>query len=76
MDLFKKVVTIFGKKTGERRTIPLTQRAFLIIKEREKVRTKVRSITEDLIITHPAGQKVNINTLEVDIRRGPQESEN
>jgi site-specific recombinase XerD len=41
----------------------LTQRAFEVFNEREKVRAKVRSITEDLVFTHPAGRKVNLNTL-------------
>ena len=63
VNLFKKVVTIFGKKTGERRTIPLTKRVCEVLKEREKVRTKVRSITEDLVFTHPEGRRVNIRTL-------------
>jgi integrase len=63
VDLFEKVATIFGKKTGERRTIPLTQRVFEVLEERERVRAQVRSIIEDLVFTHPAGRKVNINTL-------------
>jgi integrase len=62
VDLFGKVATIFGKKTGERRTIPLSQRVFEVLKQREKVRMKVRSMTEDLVFTHPAGRRVNINT--------------
>lgn len=63
VDLFKKVVTIFGSKTGEKRTIPLTQRAFEVLKEGERLRMKVRSMTTDLVFTHPIGQKVNIHTL-------------
>jgi len=63
VDLFKKVITIFGSKTGERRTIPLTQRAFDVLKERERLRAKVRPITSDLVFTHPIGQKINIHTL-------------
>jgi len=31
VDLFNRVVTIFGRKTGERRTIPLTRRAFEVL---------------------------------------------
>ena len=63
VDLFKKVITIFGKKTGERRTLPLTNRVFDVLKVREKARTKVRSITEDLVFNHPVGRRVNINAL-------------
>ena len=62
-DLFKKVVTIFGKKTRERRSIPLTLRALGVLMEREKIRTKVRSLSQDLVFTHPPGRKVNIYTL-------------
>jgi integrase len=63
VDLFCKVVAILGKKTGERRTIPLTHKAFEVLKDKEKIRTKVRSIREDLVFTHPLGQRVNIHTL-------------
>ena len=63
VDLFKRVMVILGKKTGNRRTIPLTQKAFEVLKEKEKIRVKVRSIREDLVFTHPVGQRVNIHTL-------------
>jgi integrase len=63
VDIFKKAVTIFGKKTGERRTIPLTERALDVLKEREKVRMNVRAIAGDLVFTYPARMKVNIHTL-------------
>lgn len=63
VDILKKAVTIFGKKTGERRTIPLIERALEVLKEREKVRPNVRAITGDLVFTYPAGRKVNIHTL-------------
>jgi integrase len=63
VDLFRRVATIFGKKTGERRTIPLTQRVFEVLKEREKVHAKVRSITGDLVFSHPPGVKVSIHNL-------------
>jgi len=56
-------VAILGKKTGERRTIPLTHKAFEVLKDKEKIRTRVRSIGEDLVFTHPFGQRVNIYTL-------------
>ena len=63
VDLFKKVATIYGKKTGERRTMPLTQRALEILKEKERLRRKVRSINEDLVFTYPVGQKISIHAL-------------
>jgi integrase len=63
VDLFKRVLAILGKKTGDRRTIPFTQKAFEVLKEKEKLRTKVRSIKEDFVFTHPFGQRVNIHTL-------------
>lgn len=63
VDLLKKVAVIFGKKTGDRRTIPLTQKAFDILEARARMRGRVRSLNQDLVFTHPEGQKVNINTL-------------
>jgi len=63
VDLFKKVVVIFAGKTGDRRSVPLTQRAFDILQVRVKRRMRIRSINQDLVFTHPEGQKVNISTL-------------
>lgn len=63
VDLFKKTVSVLATKTGERRTIPLTQRAFDVLLEKEKSRSKVRAIRGDFLFSHPAGRKVNINTL-------------
>ena len=63
VDIFQKTVTIFGKKPWERRTIPLTEKAFEVLKGREKVRTNVRATTGDFVFTYPAGRKVNIHTL-------------
>jgi integrase len=63
VDLFKKVVAIFGSKTQERRTIPLTQRALEILQEKGRVRDKVRSLGQDWVFTHPLGRKINIHTL-------------
>ncbi len=61
VDLSRRVVTIFGSKTGEKRSIPLTQLAMDVLREREK--EKVRSIQENLVFNHPPGQKVNFHTL-------------
>ena len=64
VDIFKKVVTIFAKKTGDRRGIPLTTKAFDILKSKEKVRTKRGSIKrEDFVFSHPGRQKVNFHAL-------------
>ena len=61
VDLFRRVVTIFGSKTGEKRSIPLTQRALGVLRERQ--RETVSSIKEDLVFLHPPGRRVNIHTL-------------
>jgi integrase len=63
VDLFKKVATILGKKTDERRTIPLTNRALEVLKDRGRARMKVRSIKEDFVFADPQGQKINIHSL-------------
>jgi integrase len=63
VDLFKRTVSVFGTKTGERRTIPLTERAFAVLLEKEKARAKVRSIAGNFVFSHPPGRKVNIYTL-------------
>jgi integrase len=63
VDLFKKTVSVFSTKTGERRTIPLTERVFAVLLEKEKSRAKVRSIEGDFVFSHPPGRKVNIYTL-------------
>jgi len=61
VDLFRKVVIIFGNKTGEKRSIPLTQRALEALRDMQ--RETVRSIKEDLVFSHPPEQRVNIHTL-------------
>jgi integrase len=61
VDLFSKVATIIGSKTGEKRSIPLTQRALEVLRERKK--ETVRSIKEDLVFSHRQEQGVNIHTL-------------
>ena len=64
VDIFKKVVTIFAKKTGDRHTIPLTAKAFDVVKSKEKARTQRGSIKrEDFVFPHPGRQKVNFHTL-------------
>jgi integrase len=63
VDLLRKTAVIFRKKTGERRTIPLSEKAFEVLEAKAKLRSKVRSMNQDLVFTHPEGQRVNINTL-------------
>jgi integrase len=45
VDLFRKTVTVFKSKNNERRTIPLNQKVFELLKSK----TKVRSIKTDLV---------------------------
>jgi len=63
VDLINKVITIFGKKTGARRTIPLTTKAYEVLLKKKKTRDKIRLISGDFVFTHPPGKKVNIYTL-------------
>jgi integrase len=63
IDLQKRIAVIFGKKTGERRSIPLTQKAYDVLISRAKARGRVRSIHQDLVFTYPEGLRVNIHTL-------------
>lgn len=62
LDLAKGVVTIFGKKTGEWRGVPLTRRLWdlLVLKQASQ---KVRSLQDNLVFSNPAGQTVNIHEL-------------
>lgn len=61
VDLSRRVITINRSKTGEKRSIPLTQLAVDVLKEREN--EKVRSIKEDLVFAYPPGKRVNPYTL-------------
>lgn len=45
VDLFRKTATVFKSKNNERRTIPLNQKVFELLKSK----TKVRSIKTDLV---------------------------
>lgn len=63
VDFSNKAAVIFGKKTGERRTIPLTQRAFDVLMLKRKTQRNVISIKGDFVFTHPPGQRINIHTL-------------
>ena len=63
VDLFKKTVTVLGGKTEERRGIPLTQKAFELLKTKERGRLNVRPLKGDFVFTHQARGKVNFHSL-------------
>ena len=63
VNLFERLVIIFGKKTGERRTVPLTERAFDVLKAKNEVKMKVRPLHTNLVLTYPPGRRVNIHAL-------------
>jgi integrase len=57
-DVSKRVVTIYGKKTGERRTIPLSQASYELLKIKQKEKLKVLSSTENYLFTNSLGEKI------------------
>ena len=75
IDLSNRVVTIFGKKTGVRRSIPLTKRVQKMLQEMKKTDGKVRSIKDNYVFTHPEGQQVNIHTLRSAYERALKKAE-
>jgi integrase len=62
VDLQKGAATIFGKKTGEWRGVPLTRRLrdILIVKQASQ---KVRSSRDNPVFCNPSGGVVNIHEL-------------
>jgi len=62
LDLAKGVVTVFGKKTGEWRAIPLTRRLWdlLVLKQASQ---KIHSLRDNLVFSNPVGHMVNIHEL-------------
>jgi integrase len=56
-------VTVFGEKIEERRGVPLTQKAFELLKARERARSNVRSLKGNFVFIHPGRTKVNFHTL-------------
>ncbi len=62
VDLTRRVATIFGRKTGEWRGIPLSRRIREMLITKHSGR-KVQSLREDFVFTHPAGQMVDIHEL-------------
>ncbi len=69
VDLFKRIVTIFGKKTGGKRTIPLSTRAFELLKEKGKV----RMLKGDIVFCFNGG-KINQNTLSSAFKKARREA--
>lgn len=62
VDLQKRVVTIFGQKTGEWRGIPLTERLHEMLSVRSTT-IKVRPLPNDVVFTNPLGMPLNIHEL-------------
>ncbi len=62
VDLFRKTVTVMRSKNGEKRTIPLNQRAFELL----KAKAKVRDIRSKYVFASEAGTKIDSGNL----RRG------
>ena len=54
VDLFRKTVTVVRSKNGEKRTIPLNQKAFELLKEK----AKVRHIRNSNVFASEAGSKI------------------
>jgi len=63
VNLTKKVVTIFGQKTGERRELPLSQFAYDVLFAKHKQREKIQSLNQDFVFSYPTGQKLSVHTL-------------
>jgi len=59
VDLFKKTVTIMNSKNGEKRTIPLNQTAFELLKEK----AKKRHIKAKYVFESEAGTKIDSRSL-------------
>ena len=59
VDLFRRTVTVVRSKNGEKRTIPLSQRAFVLL----KAKAKVRSIRSELVFASEAGTKIDHRNL-------------
>ncbi len=62
VDLFRKTVTVMRSKNGEKRTIPLNQNAFELLKGK----SKVRAIRSKYVFASEAGTKI----LDRNLRRG------
>ncbi len=54
VDLFRKTATVVRSKNGEKRTIPLNQRVFELLRSK----AKVRSIRSNYVFTNEVGNKI------------------
>jgi len=59
VDLFRKTITVFFSKNGERRTIPVNQTMFCLLKEK----SKVRQLSTNLVFHSRAYTEINVNNL-------------
>jgi len=59
IDLFRRTATVVKSKNGEKRTIPLNQSAFELLKEK----AKVRQIKNNFVFASEAGTKVDHRNL-------------
>lgn len=62
VDLFRKTITIMRSKNGEKRTIPMNQKVFELL----KIKAKVRNIRDNHVFPSEAGTKIHDRNL----RRG------
>jgi integrase len=59
VDLFRKTVAITRSKNGEKRTVPMNERVFGLLKEK----ARVRDIRSDFIFVSEAGTKIHARNL-------------
>lgn len=59
VDLFRKTVTVFLSKNGERRTIPINETVFNLLKEK----SKVRQLSTHLVFYSRAYSGINVHNL-------------
>lgn len=59
VDLFRKTVTVFRSKNGERRTIPLNRTMIHLLKEK----LKVRALKTNLVFHSKAHTEIDVNNL-------------
>ena len=59
VDLFRKTVTVFRSKNGERRTVPVNQTVMALL----KAKAKVRRLNTDLVLPSRTGTLIDPNHL-------------
>lgn len=65
VDLFHKTALIFGSKTGERRTIPLSKRAFELLKEE----AQVKMLSNEPVFKNSSGTNISRFTIAPSLRK-------